>query len=352
MTGHSGSAVPQTLLAEGELARFYSVRKAALVSSGSSGLACAMLAAGVAPGDRVIVPANAWVACAASILLIGGHPVLADVDPETHCLCPNALARALTPQVRAVIAVNQNGHVANWDHHYAVCADAGVSLIEDCSHSHGVREQVGSSSFTVRVFSTQQTKLLTTGEGGFVLVEDEALAERIARIRASGRLHRWGEQRLLQDERFSGVGHNFTGSEFQAALTRAGLATLEQEHFVRQKNAAWLCGALECIPGWRVVGVNGVNAHHKFVLQSDVVPGRGADWFCAALSAETGIRWARIHPPLNENELLLGRFDRDQHPIAMRSWEESVCFRHQYLLAPPESLAVILEALKKVADHL
>jgi perosamine synthetase len=172
---------------EDGLARACEVEHAAVVSSGTAALHLAVLALGIGPGDEVIVPAYTFPATANVVALAGARPVLADVDPATMNVRPEAVADAVTERTRAVLVVHLFGRPARWGQIAAGVPD-GVELLEDAAGALGARlagrpcgglGRLGCLSFHPR-------KIVTTGEGGAVTTNDGQLAEAVRSMRHHG----------------------------------------------------------------------------------------------------------------------------------------------------------------------
>lgn len=158
------------------------------VSSATAALHLGLVAAGVRPGDEVIVPTNTFVACANVVEHCGARPVLVDIEPDTLCVAPAAVEAALSPRTKAIMPVDLGGHPADMDALEALANPRGIPLIEDAAHSLGAAwgdRPVGSRA-TVTAFSFYATKNLTTGEGGAVVTDDEALLEQMRSLSLHG----------------------------------------------------------------------------------------------------------------------------------------------------------------------
>ena len=207
---------------ERELGAATGVDHVAAVSSGAAALQLALTAAGVQPGDDVVVPAFTAVPTASAVLAVGARPVLADVDPATACVTPATVAAARTPRTRAVIVVHLYGHVAE------LPDPDGPAVIEDAAQSIGSLS--GERSSTAVAYSFYPTKNLGgIGDGGAVVSADPALAERVRRLRVHGMtrqyVHEW-------------VSQNFRLSELEAAWLRLGLPELAADVAARRRIAA------------------------------------------------------------------------------------------------------------------
>jgi perosamine synthetase len=159
------------------------VPRAVAVSSGTAALEIILRDVGVT-GQDVVVPANTFFATAEAALRAGGRPVFADIDPLTFALSPQTLVAALTPRTAAVLLVHIGGLITPQAGELRrICAERGITLIEDAAHAHGSRcdGQPAGSFGAAAAFSFYPTKVITCGEGGMILTPSEDL-ERDARI--------------------------------------------------------------------------------------------------------------------------------------------------------------------------
>jgi len=159
-----------------------------VVNSGTSALEIALLAAGIGPGDEVIVPSMSFVASANAVLRAGAKPVLVDVDLESRNLTAELLRGAVTPRTRAVMPVHFAGLAADMDPIEALARELGLRVIEDAAHAIGTRYRgrlIGGAGDLV-CFSFHPNKNITSVEGGAIACFDGATAERIERLRFHG----------------------------------------------------------------------------------------------------------------------------------------------------------------------
>lgn len=198
------------------------------VANGTVALEAAVAALGLGPGDEVLVPTFTIVSCAQAVVYAGATPVLVDADPETWAMDVAAAEARITPRTRAVMPVHIYGHPVDMGPLLALAERHGLAVIEDAAEAHGAEVLVdGPDGGTWRrcgglgalsTFSFYANKTLTTGEGGMVLTDDDALAERLRGLR---------NLCFLPERRFyhESLGHNFRLTNLQAAL---GLAQLER----------------------------------------------------------------------------------------------------------------------------
>lgn len=143
----------------------------------------------IGPGDEVIVPECTWIASAAPITYQRATTVFADIDPVHWCLTPESIERAMTPRTKAVIVVDLYGNMPDWKGIQALCRDRDVVVIEDAAEALGsTYKGLRAGKFGIgSVFSFHRTKTLTTGEGGMLLLDDDALFQRCKFLRDHGR---------------------------------------------------------------------------------------------------------------------------------------------------------------------
>lgn len=230
---------------EKAFADYLGVRHTMALPSCTSAIHLALLALGVGPGDEVVVPDVTWIASAAPVSYVGATPVFADIDPVTWCMSPDSLRECITPRTKAVIPVDLYGSMPDWDALLEVARGAGVPVIEDAAEAVGSRYH-GRPAGTfgrVGVFSFHGSKTLTTGEGGLLATNDEALFRRAQVLRDHGRPP--GDRLFHNTE----VAHKYKMSSLQAAL---GLAQIERiEELVARKREifGWYRARLGHVPG-------------------------------------------------------------------------------------------------------
>ncbi|MDG4833782.1 DegT/DnrJ/EryC1/StrS family aminotransferase [Solwaraspora sp. WMMD1047] len=219
---------------EQALADWFGVKRAVAVNSGSSALHATLVALGVRAGDQVLVPATAPLPTAMPILTCGATPVIVDTAPGSLAMDPDAVAARLTPRVRAAISLPLWGYPADDTPAAAILAAAGVPVIEDACQAHGTRSRgrYAGTNHRAGCFSTHDRKLLSTGEGGFVLTDDDNLADRIDHYTHLGHL----------TGRTHGVNYKLAGPLAAIGLRR--LPGLHGQLRTRRANAHQLLAAL------------------------------------------------------------------------------------------------------------
>jgi dTDP-4-amino-4,6-dideoxygalactose transaminase len=213
----------QTLAFEEKFAAYQQAAYGVACTNGTAALEIAIAALGIGLGDEVIVPDFTFVASASAVLFVGAMPVLVDVDPGTLCIDTAKIEAAITPRTKAIVAVHIAGHPADLDRLKEIARIHNLFLIEDSSHAHGSEwkgHKVGSIG-TVGTFSFQASKLMTAGEGGMVITNNEDLAVRIRSVHDCGRMpDQWFYSHYI-------YGSNYRLSEWQGAVLSQQLSRLD-----------------------------------------------------------------------------------------------------------------------------
>ncbi len=213
---------------ERAFADFCAARHAVAVSSGTAALHLGLASLDIGPGDEVVVPSLTFIATANAVRYMGATVVFADVDPRTWTLDPEDVERRLTSRTRAIVPVHFAGHPADTDALRELMVGRRIALIEDSAQAIGSRYKgrpTGSLG-DVACFSFFANKVITTGEGGMVVTDDDSRASRASSLR--GHAQRAGG-RYVHDE----IGFNYRMSNLQAAL---GLSQLRRaETFMRRR---------------------------------------------------------------------------------------------------------------------
>ncbi|MHC5003725.1 MAG: DegT/DnrJ/EryC1/StrS family aminotransferase [Planctomycetota bacterium] len=266
---------------EAALAGRVAARHAVAVSSGTAALHAALFAAGVGPGDEVIVPAITFVATASAAMMLGATPVFVDVDPGTLLIDADAVVAALTPRTRAVVAVDFAGTPAPYAALRRRLAGQAVALVADACHSLGGADgdrPVGSLA-DLTAFSFHPVKSITSGEGGAVTTDDEAAAQRCRRFRNHGISHDHRQRASLGSWRYDveQLGWNYRLGDMQCALARSQLrrldAWIERRNGIADRYDAALAGRQDVRPLGRRPGTR--SARHLYVIE---LCGRVAAW--------------------------------------------------------------------------
>ncbi|WP_432559510.1 DegT/DnrJ/EryC1/StrS family aminotransferase [Granulicoccus sp. GXG6511] len=232
---------------EAEFAELVDGRHCVAVSSGTSALHLALMAAGIGRGDEVIVPSFTFAATANAVRLAGADPVFADIDPGSFCLDPEAVSDAIGPRTAAIMPVHLFGHAAEMASLTRLAERYDLLLVEDAAQAHAGAfdgQPVGALG-DLAGFSFYATKNMTTGEGGMVVTKDGDTARRVRLLRNQGM-----EERYLHEA----VGLNQRMTDVAAAIGREQLRRLADWTTARRRNAAFLDRKLRGVTIPRVVG--------------------------------------------------------------------------------------------------
>jgi dTDP-4-amino-4,6-dideoxygalactose transaminase len=361
-------------LASRRFAEFCGTAHALTMDHGSSALVAALLALEIGAGDEVIIPGLTWAACASAVLRVNAIPVPVDVDQQTLCMDPDAVANAITTRTKAILVVHLYGSMADLDALAAVARARGLALIEDSAQAHGAEwggRRAGATG-TIGTFSFHQGKPMATGEGGMAVTSDATLARKLEQIRGDGRTYgatRIGHQHLV----FRGdmQGFNFCMPELASALLLDALERIEGENAQRLVNAGWLDSSLVAGGVWRPVAAytkNEKRAYYHYAVQFDPdrLGGVSADMLAAALEAELRTPVTSPYPAMDAFDLL----QPDRYPawrgtdwqqrVVKANWHlpranaasrTTLLLHHSVFLCEPERVVEIATAFDKVAAH-
>lgn len=340
---------------ERRFAAYHGAAHGIALANGTVSLEIALSAAGIKPGDEVIVPPITFVASATAVSRIGAVPVFVDIDPETINLDPEKVSGHINDRTRAIVVVHFAGHPADLDRLTEICDRHGLIMIEDCAHAHGAEwheRRVGSFG-SFGSFSFQASKNMTAGEGGILVTNDDELAENARSIGNQGRRTggAWYEHPKL------GTNARLTG--FQATLLLNQLRRLPQQVATRMDRAQRLREGLRKIPGLKPTPETldeRVTAHgfHIFSMKfdQDGFDGVPRSRVIEALQAEGLPVTAGYPQPIYRNELF------KDHPHVVHGCPEaeaycrtSVWLPHNALLADEQWIEDALAAIGKVRER-
>ena len=215
---------------EADFAAFCGVKHAICVANGTVALHLALHAMGIGEGDEVIMPDLSFVATANAALMVGATPVFCDVDADSLCIDPDQIEALITPRTRAIMPVHLYGHPADMPRILDIAARHNLRVIEDAAEAHGsaIGETRVGAFGDCGTFSFYANKNMTTGEGGMVTTNDDALAAELRNLRD----HAMSPTKRYWHER---MGFNFRMTNLQAALGCAQLELIED--FLAQRRA-------------------------------------------------------------------------------------------------------------------
>ena len=231
---------------ERDIGRFCGSEHVVATSNGTTALHAALLALDVQPGDEIVVPAFAFMAAANVVLHLRAVPVFADVDPLTWCVTARSIEAVITPRTRGVVPVHSYGNVCEIDAIVELAERHGLWVVEDAAEALGsvYRGRHAGTIARVGTYSFHATKTITTGEGGAVVTNAPALAERMRLYRSHGVASR----RYWHDV----AGHNFRLTNLQAAIGCAQLERIDAITAARQRVWKSYASMLGDAPGLRL----------------------------------------------------------------------------------------------------
>jgi perosamine synthetase len=214
------------------------------VNSGTSGLHLLVKALGLGEGDEVVTTPFTFVATVNCLLFEGVRPVLVDIDPDSYNLDPAAIEPALSDRTRAILPVEVFGNTAHFDAYERIARDRGLKMIEDCCEAlgGGLGGRPAGGFGEGGVFAFYPNKQITTGEGGMIVTDDEAVRDLCVSLRNQGR----ATEAWLSHAR---LGYNFRMSEINAALGEVQMRRLDEILAKRRAAAALYDAALADVPG-------------------------------------------------------------------------------------------------------
>jgi dTDP-4-amino-4,6-dideoxygalactose transaminase len=354
----------KTLEFERSFAKFHGAKHGIAVTNGTAALEVAMSALGILPGDEVIIPDFTFVATASAVLYAGAMPVTVDVSPDTHCIDPQLAERAITSRTKAIIAVHMGGHPANLDALTSLANRKGIALVEDSSHAHASEwngKRIGSFG-TAGTFSFQASKLMTAGEGGIILTNDDAFEKQARSVHDCGRMPgEWFYSHFIN-------GSNYRLSEWQGAILSTQLTRLDSQTQLRHKNARLLDKLLAQIPGITPQKLDqrcSRNGHYAYIFHVDSrqFAGASTERLIQAMIAE-GIPNQASYPPIHALDVFKNNeyrkrlcgsqatephnFLRANYPVTHRAAFESIWIPQPALLGDEEDVHEIAMAWRKI----
>ena len=266
------------------------------VSSGTSGLHLGLLAAGIGPGDEVIVPSFTFAATANSVALTGAAPVFADIEADYFCLDPASVRAAITERTKAIMPVHLYGHPADMTALKSLADEYGLMLFEDAAQAHAAElhgRRVGTFG-TFAMFSLYPTKNMTSGEGGMVSCETPELARTVRLLRNQGMERQYANEI---------IGFNARMTDIHAAIGRVQLSKLAGWTEKRRSNAAFLDAHLEGVTVPKVAD-GARHVYHQYTIK--VAADRDA--IVTALREEHGVGSGTYYPIPNHRLASLVHF--------------------------------------------
>lgn len=279
---------PRVQKLEREWEAFFGIKHAVSVNSATSGLVVAVGATGVGPGDEVIVSPYTMSASVACVLAYNAIPVFADILPDTFCLDPVSIRRAITPRTRGIVVVDLFGHPCEAEEIMAIAKEHNLRVVEDAAQAYGASydNRPAGTLADIGVFSLNYHKTIHSGEGGVCVTKNDDLAERIQLIRnhAEVVVKNKGVQNIV-----SMIGFNLRMGEIEAAIASEQLKKVCAFAVERNDLATYLTERLRGIPGITppVVRARARHGYYGYVVRYDASrTGLSRGRFVEALRAE------------------------------------------------------------------
>jgi dTDP-4-amino-4,6-dideoxygalactose transaminase len=372
----------QVLALEKAWAHYVDARHAVSLNSAASGLVAAVGAAGIGPGDEVIVTPYTMSATVVAILAYGGIPIFADVDPFTFCLDAASVETQITSRTKAILAVHLFGHPADMDRLLELARRHHLIVIEDAAQAPGAEyhSRLLGTFGDMTVFSLNYHKHIHTGEGGIVTTQRPELAERLQLIRNHG-------ESVVEGKGVKDIantfGFNLRLTEIAAAIGIEQLKKLPRLLAHRIRNVEYLNEQLRDLPGLRPAPVQPGCRHVYYVqpfLYDEGSVGIPRDRFIKAVAAELPNAEDRPDPliaggyvrplyllPLFQQQVALGRegfpfkspwtrtpldYPKGLCPITERLYEKELLFT-EYMRPPAslEDMTDVVRAFQKVYEN-
>ncbi len=329
---------------EREFAAFCGCRYGVAVSSGTTALHLAVAAADIRPGDEVLISASTNIATALAVAHNNAVPVPVDSEEQTWNLNLSLLESLITPRTRAIIPVHLFGHPVDMDALLEIARKHNLVVIEDCAESHGAtcRGKMTGSFGDMGCFSFYANKVITTGEGGMVVTNDEHLAGRLRLLRNLA----FTTPRFRHNE----LGYNFRMTGYQAAMGLAQLQGIEQIIQEKRRVAQTYNTLLAGVPGLMLPVERewARNVYWMYAITLTQEFGMTRDQMAAKLR-DHGIDTRTFFCPMNQQHCLqtIPGFRADPCPVADRIWESGLYLPSTYTLDEME-LQGIASTIRKL----
>lgn len=348
---------------EREFSKFQDCQYCLGVTNGTSALELALSVLNIGNGDEVIVPAMTFVSTGLAVINCNATPVLVDIDKDTLCMLPEKFEQAITSKTKAVIPVHMGGNACYIEEICKIAKRYNIAVIEDAAHAHGAEyngKRLGSFG-DISIFSFQNGKLMTCGEGGAFLTNNKKYYEKAYLIQDVGRPK--GDkiyQHLVR-------GSNYRMNEFQAAILLAQLERVNNHNKLREENASYLDHILTNISGitpQKRTQKTNIMSHYMYMFYYDKTYFNGVERekFISYLAAE-GIPANVCFPVLSELEFYRKKefngkvvcdclVNTQQLDNAKKAADEVVWIHHRLLEGTKKDVLDIAGAIKKIQDNI
>jgi dTDP-4-amino-4,6-dideoxygalactose transaminase len=290
---------PKAAAFEEAFAAYQGARYGVLMSNGTVTMEVALKALGIGWGDEVIIPALTFAATVYAPIAAGALPVIVDVTPDTWTIDPALVEAAITPRTRAIMPVHLGHQMADMDRVMEIARSHSLAVVEDCAHAHGQRWK-GEGAGCIGdfgSFSHQSSKIMTAGEGGSLLTNDERLARLAHSIIDCGRPKDGAEKEYT-------FGANYRLGELQAALLTVAMRRFPDQQARRAELGSYYEELAAQVPGIRIMPHDPRITRWSFyryvvAIEPDLFAGRTNQVVCDALEAEGVGAWTGYEPMSN-----------------------------------------------------
>jgi dTDP-4-amino-4,6-dideoxygalactose transaminase len=357
---------PMASAFEERFASYQGARFGVLMSNGTVTMEVALKALGIGWGDEVIVPALTFSATPYAAMAAGALPVFVDVTPDTWTIDVDLVEAAITPRTRAVMPVHLGHQMADMDRVMDIAGRHGLAVVEDCAHAHGQRwrDRGAGCIGDFGSFSHQSSKIMTSGEGGSLLTNDERLSRLAHSLIDCGRPKDDGEKEFT-------FGANYRLGELHAALLTVAMDRFPGQQEQRERQGRYFEDIAGQVPGVRIMRHDERITRWSFyryivAIDPEAFAGRTHEAVCDALEAEgvgawTGYepmsRYDLFQPALSRLPVAVEHADRldpsrMSFPVAEAAGlRESVYLDENVFRAGREGVDDAVEAMAKIQRH-
>jgi len=306
---------------------------AVATSNCTTALHLSLLAAGIGPGDEVVVSPHSFIASANAILHAGARPVFADIKAETLNMDPRLAEAAVTPRTRAILAIHQVGRPAELEELGAICARHKLALIEDAACAAGStyrgRPIGGNAHSPLVCFSFHPRKIVSTGDGGMITTGDEALAQKLRLLRQHGMSvndRQRHQSRTVMAETYPILGFNYRLTDVQAAIGLAQLRRLDgmigRRREIAARYDAAFAGSARLMPFAEPADCRW--NQQTYLVRLTGTTGAARDGFMQGLLDE-GIASRRGIMSIHREPCYVERFGPQSFPVSEQASDQCVC---------------------------
>ena len=326
---------------EEKFAKYCGCKYGVTTTSGTTALHLALASLNIKRDDEVIIPASTMIATAFVVIYCGATPVLVDAEPETWNMNVNKIEEKITEKTKAIMPVHIYGHPCDMDPIMEVAREHDLYVVEDAAEAHGAeyKGRKAGGIGDIGCFSFYANKIITTGEGGMVVTNDDEIAERAQSLR---NLCFPREKRIYLH---SEVGYNYRMTNIQAAIGLAQFERIDELAEMRRRNAHWYNEYLKDVKGIRLP-VEKKWAKNVYWMYSILIEdefGMSRDELMEELE-KRGIETRTFFIPMHEQPVFqnMGLFNGERHPVA-----EELARMGMYL---PSSSGLKEEEIRCVCD--